>query len=82
MTGFLASVFGRTTRHIVWKLLAETVMAMLGRIDWKVVIERLVSRCISKGLRWFEESDSNSLAVGTAADVLRQLKRKDLPHIK
>lgn len=64
---------------IVLNLVKDAVMAMLMKIQWKVVIERATSRLVVRGLHRLASLSSNTLMMETVDDLVAQIESKGLP---
>lgn len=64
------------------KLTKEAILALLGRLPWAAIIERLVSRVAVAGLRKLATMSSNSLTQETVEDMIKAIETKDLPELK
>jgi hypothetical protein len=69
-------------KTIVLKLLKEALVSLFGKLPWGVLVERLVSRVVVAGLRKLAKMTTNTLDDETVEDVIRSLKRPDLPEVK
>lgn len=63
---------------LTWKLIADIISAVLGRINWTVVLERLLTRLLVSVLRWIKELSTNDVFDETVDDIISQLKEKRL----
>lgn len=63
---------------LTWKLAGDVTAAVLGRIRWTVVLERLLTRMLVATLRWIKELSTNDVVDETVDDVIEQLKDKRL----
>lgn len=63
---------------ITWKLIADAFAALLGRIDWPIIIERLVTRVVVAGLDKLASMNTNRLLTETVADFKNQLQADGL----
>jgi hypothetical protein len=68
------SIFGALT----WKLVADALSAVIGRIGWTVVLERLLTRTLVALLRWIKELSTNDVVDDTVDDIVKQLEGKRL----
>ncbi len=82
MSAFILSIIKKLAIDVVLKLVYEVVLMMLGRINWKIVIERFVSRLVSWGIERLANMKTNSLGKDTAIDILRQMQDEGLPKAK
>lgn len=64
------------------KLTQEAALALIGRLPWAAIIERLVSRIAVTGLRKLASMSSNSLTQETVEDMITAIQTKDLPELK
>ncbi len=64
---------------VLLKLIGDVLLMMIGRINWRVVIERLLSRMLAKFLAGLKNLKSNNLAASTVIDILEQLQAAGLP---
>lgn len=69
-------------KTIVLKLLKEALVSLFGKLPWAVLVERLVSRVVVAGLRKLAKMTTNTLDDETVEDIIRSLKRPDLPEVK
>lgn len=67
---------------IVFNLFKDALLAIVMRIEWKVVIERATSRLVVRGLHRLAALSSNSLMSETVDDFVAQLESKGLPKAK
>jgi len=63
---------------LTWKLIADAIAALFGRINWTVVLERLLTRILVSVLRWIKELSTNDVIDETVDDIISQLKEKRL----
>jgi len=73
-SGGLAGIAGR----MVW----EALLALFLKFNWKVVIERAVSRLVAKGLHSLASMSTNDLTRETVSDILEQMGKNRLPKLK
>ncbi|MGE4501967.1 MAG: hypothetical protein AB7D03_03755 [Thiomicrospira sp.] len=64
--------------NLLLNLLKETLLAMLLKIGWRVVIERFITRAVIGGLRKLASMTTNTLATETVEDIVVQLQGKKL----
>lgn len=67
---------------IIISLLLESLKAIIGKIAFAIVGERLLSRIVSYGLRKLAKMTTNTLDDELVEDVVQTLKRDDLPELK
>lgn len=65
-------------KSLTLKLFKDAVSALLGRIAWKILVERLVTRMVVAGLRKLQSMSSNRLVKQTVDDFLNQLQADGL----
>ena len=82
MTSLILGIAKKLALDVVLKLGKEVVLMMLGRISWKVVIERLLSRVVAKCINSLQVLDTNSLTKDTAIDILEQMRGEGLPKAR
>ncbi|WP_221800520.1 hypothetical protein [Oceanobacter mangrovi] len=63
---------------LTWKLFADAISALIGRIGWQIIIERMVTRIVVAGLRQLESMTSNRLVTETVDDIIKQLQADGL----
>lgn len=65
-------------------LVVDTLQATIRKVDWAVVIERLVSRVVVMGLRKLERMTTNKLLKDTVDNIIEQLNHSSnrLPQVK
>lgn len=68
------SIFGALT----WKLVSDSLSAVIGRIGWTVVLERLLTRILIASLRWLKGLSTNDVVDETVDDIVKQLQGKRL----
>lgn len=67
---------------IVLNMIKDALLAMVMKVEWKVVIERATSRIVVRGLHRLASLSSNSLLTETVDDMVQQLERKGLPKAR
>ena len=68
-------------KDIILPLLKEVAMASIGKVSFKVLAERFMSRALVYALNKIKNYSSNELADETVSDVLNMLKGKKLKVI-
>lgn len=63
---------------ITWKLIQDAAAAVLGRIKWGIILERLFTRLAMAFLRKLADMSSNKLLHETLDDFARQLEADGL----
>ena len=64
---------------IVLNLVKDAVLALVMKIQWKIVVERVTSRLVVRGLHRLASLSSNSLMMETVDDLVSQIESKGLP---
>lgn len=64
---------------ITWKLIGDAAAAVIGRIKWGVILERLFTRLAMAFLRKLADMSSNRLLHETVDDFAAQLQATGLP---
>ena len=59
-------------------ILKETFMALIGKIAFKAIVERALTRTVITGLEKLANMSTNSLAKDTVNDIVDSLKGKKL----
>lgn len=65
-------------KSLTLKLFKDALSALLGRIKWGIIVERLVTRIVVAGLRKLQNMTSNRLVKQTVDDFLNQLQADGL----
>lgn len=68
--------------NVVFMLLKEVVMGMVGRVLWKSIGERFATRLIVYGLGKLKDYSTNDVVDGTVDDIVASLKGKKLKVIE
>ena len=63
---------------IITLIAKETIMAMVGKIAFKAILERAITRAVTSGLRKLAGMTTNTLAKSTVEDIIDSLKGKKL----
>jgi ABC-type glucose/galactose transport system permease subunit len=66
---------------IVFTLLKEILLSMIGKIAFKSIAERLATRLVVYGLNKLKKQTTNTVVQSTVDDVLAQLSGKKLKVI-
>jgi hypothetical protein len=67
---------------MTWQLIADTANAVLGRIQWPIVLERLLTRLTITGLRWIQRLSTNTVVDETIDLIASMLEEKKLIKAK
>jgi hypothetical protein len=59
-------------------ILKETILSIIGKVGWKVIGERFMTRLVIYGLNKLESYSTNTVVKQTVADIVNQLKGKKL----
>lgn len=65
-------------KSLTLKLFQDAFSALLGRIGWRIIVERLVTRIVVAGLNKLVAMTSNQLIQQTVDDMIKQLKQDGL----
>jgi hypothetical protein len=75
-------IFGDFVRDFLFKtvlgMAQDSFLATTRKIQWRVVIERFLTRIIVLTLRWVKGLGSNTLVDNTVDDILGQLRENGL----
>ena len=63
---------------ILVAILRETLMALIGKVAFKAILERAITRVVIKGLEKLADMSTNTLAHDTVVDIIDSLKGKKL----
>ncbi|MEO9497562.1 MAG: hypothetical protein ABJG42_24025 [Vibrio splendidus] len=63
-------------------ILKDTILALLGRIAWKIIFERFFTRMVMTGLRSLVKMSTNEVVKDTLIDVADMLEGKGLSKAK
>lgn len=74
----IVKVLTRLLGTLTWKLVIDTLEAVLGRIKWAVILERLLTRVLVAMLDWVASFKTNTLTQETVADLKEQLLKNGL----
>ena len=70
------------TGGLTWKLAIDIFAAILGRIAWPIILERLLTRLVISFLNWLKDTSTNDVTKATVEDIRDQLVRARLPKAK
>tara|TARA_R110002049_G_scaffold309307_2_gene521012 strand:+ start:10722 stop:10997 length:276 start_codon:yes stop_codon:yes gene_type:complete len=76
METFIKGLFSFITggAGITWALVWETLKAIIGRITWRVVLERFLTRVLVEALKRLKTLSSNRIVDETVDSILLQLR--------
>lgn len=66
---------------IVYSLLKETSLSLVGKLTFRVLAERFATRLVIYGLNKLRQQSTNEVLEETVQDILNQLKGKKLKLI-
>lgn len=75
-SGVKAVLFGGTGLTV--KLVVDVLTAIIGKVAWTVVLERLLTRVLIGCLKWISTLTTNQVVHDTVKDIVGQLKSKGL----
>jgi hypothetical protein len=64
--------------QILYMVLKETILSLLGRVMWKAIAERMATRLVVYGLKKLEGYSTNEVTSGLVQDILASLEGKGL----
>ena len=64
--------------QILYMLIKEMVLSMIGKVMWKAIAERLATRLVVYGLKKLEGYSTNEVTSGLVQDILASLEGKGL----
>jgi len=64
--------------NILYMLIKEMVLSMIGKVMWKAIAERLATRLVVYGLKKLEGYSTNEVTSGLVQDILASLEGKGL----
>ncbi|WP_299726806.1 hypothetical protein [uncultured Endozoicomonas sp.] len=67
---------------IIWSLLLNSLKAIVGKIAFAIIGERFLSQIIAYSLRKLAKMTTNELDDKLAEEIIKSLKRDDLPELK
>ena len=81
MKKFLKTLVGVGTggTSILWKIIVDAVLALVGRIGWKIIVERAVTRSALALLDWLASMSTNQLTKEFVQDIRDELTGVGLP---
>lgn len=77
----LANIVAFLGQNLVTKLLVDTFLALLRRIEWGDILARLAMRMVKAGLRRLVASTKNTVDDELAEDIIKSLERRDAPKV-
>ena len=63
---------------VVFKMLGDIALAMLMQIDWRVILERLLTRVMVGCLNWLASLSTNQIYKATVTDILKDFQDRGL----
>lgn len=70
------------TGSLSWKLVIDILSAILGRIAWPIILERLLTRLVISFLNWLKDTSTNDVTKATVEDIRDQLVKARLPKAR
>jgi hypothetical protein len=64
--------------QILYMLIKEMVLSMIGKVMWKAIAERMATRLVVYGLKKLEGYSTNEVTSGLVKDILASLEGKGL----
>lgn len=77
----LTKILAFLGQNLVTKLLADTFLAIVRRIEWGDILARLGMRMIKAGLRWVVAQTKNTVDDELAEDIIKSLESRDAPKV-
>lgn len=68
-------------QNLITKLLADTFLAIVRRIEWGDILTRLAMRMIKAGLRRVVAHTKNTVDDELAEDIIKSLEARDAPKV-
>ena len=68
--------------QLIFTLIGECLQALFGKIQWVIVLERLLTRLVVALLKWLKHLSSNQLVDDTLEDILNGLRQNGLPEAR
>ncbi len=75
---FLLTILKPLLSALTKDLIADTFQAVLGRVQWAVVLERLLTRLLIAFLRWIKRLSTNDVVDETVDLIAQMLEEKRL----
>ncbi len=79
---FLTTVAGPLASAFTWQLVKDSFSAVLGRVLWPVVFERLLTRLVVAGLRGLQRLSTNDVVDETVELIITMLEQKRLAKLR
>lgn len=79
MSGFVIGLLKNFVTGILAKALKEAVLSIIGKLKWKFMIERFLTRLVRKCLVSLSKKSHNLLSEEDVDKFLGELKEKGLP---
>lgn len=78
----LSTISNFLFKNIVSRLVIEAMMAIIRRISWAEVLERLLMRVIKKSLRKLASMTANTVDDELVEDIIASLEKRNLPKVE
>ncbi len=79
---FLLTILKPLLSALTKDLIVDTFQAVLGRVQWAVVLERLLTRLLIALLRWIKRLSTNDVVDETVDLIAQMLEEKRLVKAK
>lgn len=77
----MSKIISLLTGNFLTKLLFESLMALVARIAWGEVVERLLMRVIKASLRRLAARTTNTVDDKFVEDMIASLEKRSLPEV-
>jgi hypothetical protein len=67
---------------ILWGVLQETFMALIGKIAFRIIFERMFTRLVIFGLKKLAKQTTNEVVEKTVYDIIMSLQGKKLKVVE
>lgn len=78
LTVFFQTVLKDLLGKVLLGMVKDSFLMITGKINWRIVIERFLTRVLVLILRWVKGLSSNTLVNSTVEDLLAQLREHGL----
>lgn len=76
-----ANILAFLGQNLITKLLADTFLAIVRRIEWGDILVRLAMRMVKSGLRYIVAHTKNTVDDELAEDIIKSLEARDAPKV-
>lgn len=77
----LTKIVNLLFKNIASRFVVEALLAILRRISWAEVLERLLMRVIKRALRKLASMTANTVDDKLVEDIIASLEKRDLPRV-